>query len=760
MSMNDQDNFIDDSEYSLESILAEYQDENPDSAPERTPIEERSRNIVMEAISDTMNAARVADPPEAPEPETEAGTEPRPRWFSRYGHGRAQSRAEDEPESAPEYVEAPEYGAPPEEIPDEPDAGGDEPGYDPDFGDMPEPETEEITDTGEDAGYASPDYPRDYDPGEEDEEPRRRVTKRDLSEMFLSPIVSLIAVVSAFRRAQAEKKPKEEPAEEIPEVSPKKAGKLYSAQAKPLRSRAMFAFALCAVLAYISYAFGTKMPLLGALKGNTAVAALMCLVIELAVIVVGLDVFTAGIMSIVRLKPGLESLAAVSCVLSVVDAVVVAVKGENAAGLPYCAVSALSMAFALLGSRMFCDGMRMSLKTAVLSKNPFALSAAEDVYNGDQGIIKTRTQLRGFVRRCEEPDMAEDAYRALTPFMLIAAVVLAGLAAIKGKANFFHALSAMTAVSASFSAFLAFPMPFSSVSKRIMSSGAAIAGCSGCVSLGQNARLVITDGDLFPPGPLAIENIRILEGTFTDKVISFTGSLIACSGSGLAPVFTELMSRNACVMHRVEEFSVHEGGGLTGLVKGEQVMAGTSGFMQLMGIRLPQKLSGSTAVFTAINGNLVGVFNLTYTPTASVQDALVSLLQSKADPVFAVRDFNVTPLLIRQKFKMPTEGFDFPSFAKRYEISAVEPDENSEISAVVSREGLGPMVEAADAGRRLYSASRFCTALSVLGSFVGMVLMFFLFASGAAGSYTAANVMSFMLFWVLPVLVVTFGLKK
>ena len=46
---------------------------------------------------------------------------------------------------------------------------------------------------------------------------------------------------------------------------------------------------------------------------------------------------------------------------------------------------------------------------------------------------------------------------------------------------------------------------------------------------------------------------------------------------------------------------------------------------------------------------------------------------------------------------MPTDGFDFPSFAKRYEISSAARSGGSKIAAVVSRDGLGPMTFLSDA---------------------------------------------------------------
>lgn len=86
------------------------------------------------------------------------------------------------------------------------------------------------------------------------------------------------------------------------------------------------------------------------------------------------------------------------------------------------------------------------------------------------------------------------------------------------------------------------------------------------------------------------------------------------SGSVLSPLFSELLRRNGYAMRRVEDFCCHEGGGLTALIAGEEVLCGSAAFMRLMGIMVPQKLADRSAVFVAISGVLSGIFNIEYSP--------------------------------------------------------------------------------------------------------------------------------------------------
>lgn len=546
-------------------------------------------------------------------------------------------------------------------------------------------------------------------------------------------------------------------ADETPEVSPKAASKYYLNSATPYKMRFSVAVLLCLVLLYISWG----LPLLGGMK-DIRLCAGMCMVLELSVMLLGLDIFTQGMMSLFRGRPGLASLASVSCIFSVLDALIILLGGPQR-GLPYCGVSAVSLCAALLGERLLCMGMARSFHTAAAAKSPTVITSEEGVLKEGSVLLKSEHSIRGFVNRAQETDAVELSYSAIAPILLVAAPVLAFIATVcrKQAGDFFHCLSALTAVSASFSAFLSFTMPFSAAAKRLSSVGASIAGWAGCVDFGESRRIVVTDKDVFPEGNVLIDTIRILEGVYTDKVISYAGSVVAFSGSGLSSAFTELMRRNGCSLHPVENFACHRGGGLTAIVRGEQVFVGNSSFMNLMGIRLPQSQMSQTSVFVAISGELVGVFSIRYTPTASVQDALVNLMRGRgADPLFAIRDFNVTPYLIKQRFRMPTEGFEFPSFPERYRISGIAPDENSSPAAVLARKGLAPYVEAAQTGRDLYRGSRVCLLLSLICSVLGMLLMFFLCAAGAYDSASVGNILLFMLLWLVPVAAVTLGLRR
>ncbi|MBP8640748.1 MAG: hypothetical protein KBI01_07620 [Oscillospiraceae bacterium] len=592
----------------------------------------------------------------------------------------------------------------------------------------------------------------------QDNRPERET---DIREKLFSPLIGAITATSLKReeKRKAEKaRAEEESKRQLPEMSPEKATRLYVDQAISMRLRCLFATALCLVLVWLSYGF----PAMGLLGSSPLVRTLVCLIFELVVMLVGLDIFTNGIVSLFKKSVGLESLIAVSCVVSIADAIYIIISGNTDDGLPFCAVSALSMTFALWGSYLNCKTYAIAFRTASIPKAPSVILSEDGGEETGRVLVKVSRPVTGFVRKTEEADIFEKTYSLFSPLFIIFALVLSLFCFFASKEcnNFIHTLSAGLSVCASFSAVFGFAFPFYVLTKRLARSGVAIAGYAGCADLGRISQVVIKDKDIFPVRTLSISNLNVLEGFYPDKVISFTASMVAAAGMGIASVFTELMKKNGYSMQKVEDFACHEGGGIIARINGDQVYVGSSSFMQLMGIRIQKGTGSNSAVYTAINDALAGVFEINYVPVTSVQKGLVTLLRGRIEPVFAIRDFNITPLLVKQKFRLPKESYDFPSFADRYTISSPETEEGGSIAAMFARGGLNSVAGLIKRAKTLYTGLLLCSVLSVLGAFMGMILMLAMCWSGVYDSASVGNAISFMILWLVPVFIIALGLRR
>ena len=526
------------------------------------------------------------------------------------------------------------------------------------------------------------------------------------------------------------------------EMPPDKAAKFYDKHIAGLRLRARIAFVLCAVMMYISYG----LPVPGALF-DAGVKSAVCLIMMIAVMICGLDIITTGIMSIVKLKLHASALIVVSCLLCMIDAFLSAANvGEKV--VPFCVIPSLTIAFTLLGCIMNARSNRVIFNTAAAAKRPYVLTAESELSGGDITLVKGSRPVDGMVRRTEEDGPDESVFGVLAPYLTAAALVLSIIAAVISKSfsSFAHILSGIFVCAAPIAMLITFPLPFFISIKSLIRRGSTIAGWSGLYDIGKAKHLIITDSDLFPKGCVKISRTRVFACMQPERIISFAGSIISASGSAMVHPFNELMRKAGGSLMTVEAFSVHESGGLTAMVDGESVYCGNAAFMRLMGVVLPDKYVLNNGVYVAVAGVICGVFEMEYTASDAVRSALAELVGSDRHAIFAVRDFNITPSMLSVKFDMPTDGFDFPPYSERYAISGAEPSEGSKPSALLSREGLAPLVSLADHGKALFGRIRLSVMLSVMSAVIGMIVMFIISLKALPGVVAA---LSYLLAWLL-----------
>lgn len=591
----------------------------------------------------------------------------------------------------------------------------------------------------------------------EPEPPKKEKARKEpksFRESVAVPVVSALAFIAMkIKQSQVTLGETSYESEDLgEEMQPDKAARFYDKHIAGLRLRTRIAFVLCVLMAYISYG----LPVPGALA-DAGVKSAVCLIMMISVMFCGLDIITTGIMSIVRFKLHASALIAISCLLCMIDAFLSAASVSEKV-VPFCVIPALTIAFTLLGSVMNARSNKIILNTAAASKHPYVVTAEAELSGGDITLVKGRKPLDGIVRRTEEDGPDESVFGVLTPYFVVAALVLSIIAAVISKdfSSFAHILSGIFVCAAPIAMLITFPMPFFISIKSLIRSGSTIAGWSGLYDIGKAKHLIVTDGDLFPKGCVKISRTRVFAGMEPERIISFAGSIISASGSAMVHPFAELMRKAGGGLMPVEAFSVHESGGLTAMIDGEDVYCGNAAFMRLMGVVLPEKYVLNNGVYIAVAGVICGVFEMEYTASDAVKSALEELVGSDRHAIFAVRDFNITPSMLSVKFDMPTDGFDFPPYSERYAISGTEPSEASKPAALISREGLSALVSLADHGKMLFSRIRLSVMLSVVSAVVGMLVMFILSLSALPSVVTA---LSYLLAWLLITVILSFSIS-
>lgn len=627
-----------------------------------------------------------------------------------------------------------QYAAAPEELPEEEPA--DYPQPDMDFSDH-SPETAEY----------------------EDDDEYENVEQRSFREAVIRPLVERIASISVRLRERGT--PGEaEPEEDLgPEPTPRQAHRYYAAREAPLQTRFRLSLLVSLILLYLS----SGLPVLGLLRNSPRVMALMCIVLQLTVMLIGLDVLTPGLTGFKQKRPGIASLVMLSCVFSLIDGVLCVVMNDLSRGLPYCVVSAFAVTFLLYSS--YCRARGYGLTFYVLSRSatPGMLTAGLNEFCEGITLSKAQRSADGFVHRAEEPGPDEILFSVLTPYLIIVAAILSLLATVLSGSikNAAHIFAAVFAAAAPLAGILSFAVPFRSLAAFLRPKGLAVAGWSGASDIGRSKRFVVTDQDLFDRSC-----IRIGEPVFdTDeseaKTVAYTASLINASGCCLTSAFIELLTAYNYPLFRVEHFRCDGAGGMSGIIAEEEVLFGTLEYMRLKKVvNTRSNEAEQDYLYVAINHKLCGMYPVQYRASRSVEAALKYLLKSSERPIFAVRDPNITPRMLKECFHTKADGFDFPPFRQRYMLSDPELGMDDPVCGVVTRSGLAPMLSITKTCKQLYQYVHLGVAASAALLLIGVLVMFWLCSANLFATGSALHLVLYELITALMIPLICHFVKK
>ena len=413
----------------------------------------------------------------------------------------------------------------------------------------------------------------------------------------------------------------------------------------------------------------------------------------------------------------------------------------------YAPAACFAMVFALWGASRESRGLWETFRMAATDDEPPYL-----VTETEKGACKQKGAVPGFYTTALRENGAAVWQAALTPVVLAASIVFAGLSSLgQGRGeDFFLNWSAILGAGTTFSLPLCWGLPFSRLAAHLHKAGCAVAGWRGAEEISRRRAMVLTDGDLFPPGTIQLNGVKVF-GEELPKVASYAASMARAADCGLQRLFDGLLRGENGRYQPVDEFSFYEEGGWSAAIHGESVLLGTASFMRKMEVRMPAGINLRTGIFLAVDHQMTAVFAVKYQPSENVDFALRMMRRSRVTPILASRDPNITPALLKRKFHKGVK-VEYPSLTERVALSEAEMDRGMP-RALLFREGLLPYAEAVVGSRRLCRAVRRATALSLLGSAAGTLLAFYLVFQGAYSLISPLSLLVFLLLWTLPVLI-------
>ena len=580
------------------------------------------------------------------------------------------------------------------------------------------------------------------EPTPEASDARTRLSKEELRERQRQKRLELRELRKTRRREKREDQP------ERTYASPEEA---YSFYCKPdtLRLRLLLC-TLLTVASAVLLAFASGI-LPGAEQHMALFSALMLALMAIQAVLC-LDLLMEGVLRAAHLKFDLNSLLLLTTLAAAGDAVFALLNGR----IPFCTVVSVELLVALWSRTLLKAAKYKTLKAICSMPAPTGAARSEKAWHGTDCIFRVPGQRDETVRQLEMPDGAMKCGRVYAPVMTGVTLVLAVLTTMRGGNNFLWAWTAMLLAGFPAGLLLSYPRTFQRQASRLYRRGAALGGWRGARTFTGECAVTIMDQDLFPAGSVTLNGMKIYSDRSVSQLIGFASAVVQTAGSGLMPLFDEMMHNQNGRHYRVDTFRRYEGGGLGAEIQGDVILMGSIGFMKLMRVQMPEGTRLKQAVYLSVNGELAAVFALNYAPNAGARASLAAAIHTAGLlPLLATRDFMLTPQFLKLRYKVASDRVEFPTVEERARLSEPDAGKDGTQGALLARDSLESFLAAVTGARAMHSAALGSIVIALMGGLLGMVVLFFLTFLGATLSASCWNLFLYTILWLIPAILLT-----
>ena len=542
--------------------------------------------------------------------------------------------------------------------------------------------------------------------------------------------------------------PKLEIAPEKPVLyeTPEDAAEDYAFRGRKLRLSAIFAWLLMVLSAGVTVMFSNPQwglaEVLPAFLVNTATLGIL-----LVHSVLALPVLRRGVEDLLHGRFTGKTLVGVTVLITAIRSFLTLTDGTLSLSAP----ASLLLTVSLWGEYLLLSAKLRTAKTVLAMDEPVAAARVAGVWNEKDCLYReAAADVLSLTGDLERTPRSERVLNAVSTVLAAASLAVAVVLTVKAKRDFLWAWNVLLLGICPLGGLLVYGRAFCLSSRRLKAAGAAVAGWEGAGRLSGSAGVVITDGDLFPAANVSLNGIKIFGDYTPDRLLGYAAAILERSGAKvIAKIFREALEAQNGRHLKLDNFRTYEAGGLGGEVGGDVVLLGGLGFMQTMGISVPDDARLKQALYISVGSETAAVFALNYNPSEAVRSGLAALLGSRGlVPILATRDTLLTPNMVGAKYHLPTDRLEYPVSHERAALTQV--DAPGEQGAFLARGSFLSFAAAVRVGRQLRRSVPSGTAVALAGAILGLFLMALLVLIGA---YEVAGAMNFLLYhaiWLVP----------
>ena len=298
--------------------------------------------------------------------------------------------------------------------------------------------------------------------------------------------------------------------------------------------------------------------------------------------------------------------------------------------------------------------------------------------------------------------------------------------------------------------FITTTRPLAILERRLHKLGTVLCGWEALPKAAGKADYPLTFEDLFPEGCAKLNGTKFYGSLPPEEVVSYAAALIQATESGLTPLFLTLLENHNGRLYEADDLQAYDHG-VGGQVEGVPVLAGSLSFLRQMGVDADESLYIGQSICVAINGELSGMFAITYEKNKSAAAGLQTLsFGSRLRATVAAADPMLTANFLNKKFGVRPTRLYFPDYPTRQALRNAKAEEGSKPIALVTKPGLAPVAFGITGARSAYTAAMLGTLIQFIGGALGIVMLGVLVFIGAWDLITPVNMFLYQLLWLVP----------
>ena len=459
-----------------------------------------------------------------------------------------------------------------------------------------------------------------------------------------------------------------------------------------------------------------------------------------------------GAAALLKKKFSLNTLLVFTFLLCCVDGVM----GLYQQRIPCCAAFSLQVTMSLWSEYQKRNTKLGQLDTMRKATRLDSIHVVEDYYQETKGFVRGEGQVEHFMDTYQDSPQLE---KTLSLYALVALCVSVAVGVVAGVLHGVFAgiqVAAVTCLAAMpASMFVTLSRPRAVLERRFHALGTVLCGWQGMEGLADKAVFPLNHMDMFPAGSVKMNGVKFFGSRQPDEIIAYATALMENDGGNLAPLFSYLLDSRNGKHYEVENFQNYDGG-IGGEVAGEPVLAGTLAFLKEMGVELPEGIRVNKAVCVAVDGELCGLFAITYEKDRAAAAGMTTLSAYRGlQTVLTDGEFMLNADFIHDCFDVKTKRMLFPDRSERAQLAEKTPEPDAPAMALVTGEGLAPFAYAVTGARTLKTAAKAGVITAMIGGGVGMAMMLVLAIIGATQLLTPIHMFLYELVWLVPGLLIT-----